>query len=111
MENAYNVRGDLCPHHVGPSDSVPDPAEGRQLQTGAGAGPRWKREVLLSQGSQAQSADAHSQHLAWVHEAFGIQRGLELLHGLHAHVAHLLLQQLPLAQPNAMLPGTCSVER
>lgn len=67
-------------------------------------------EVLLSEDLQAQSLEPHSQHLAWVHEAFGIQYSLELLHGLHTHGTHLLLQQMPLAQTNAVLPCACSME-
>lgn len=55
-------------------------------------------------------ASGDSQHLAWVHEASGVQCGLELPHCLHAHITHLLLQQLPLTQPYAMLPSTCPVE-
>lgn len=55
-------------------------------------------------------APSPSQHLAWVHEASGVQRGFELPHGLNAHHAHLLLQQLPLAQTDAMFPCARAME-
>lgn len=62
-------------------------------------------------GACGPGAQSPSQHLAWVHEASGVQRGLELPHGLHAHRAHFLEQQLPLAQPDAVFPGARAVER
>lgn len=55
-------------------------------------------------GACGPSVWSTSQHLAWVHEASGIQHGLELPHDLHTHSAHLLLQQLPFAQTNAVFP-------
>lgn len=51
-----------------------------------------------------------SQHFAWVHETSGIQCVFELPHSLHAHSAHFLLQQLSLAQPDAMLSRACPME-
>lgn len=61
-------------------------------------------------GACRSSAQSPSQHFAWVHEASGVQCGLELSHGLYAHGSHFLLQQSSLAQPNAVFPSAGPVE-
>lgn len=50
------------------------------------------RTGLCSLWAYGSSTRSSSQHLAWVHEASGVQHDLELPHGLHAHSTNFLLQ-------------------
>lgn len=71
---------------------------------------RFQNRRFRHLGACTSSAQSPSQHFAWVHEASGIQCGLELPHDLYAHGSHFLLQQLSLAHPNAMFPSARPVE-